>query len=395
MTKKIVAVLLLSVMFCFLSLLMGSCDVHAEKEVRFGILTALSGPASVWGIANSRAMSLNAEMVNDKGGFKVKGETYKWKVLIYDQKYIPAEAVKALNKAIYSDKVSFVSVMGGSPLLACIPLLKQNNILSLSDAAGGKAVTNPENPLVFRHNPGIEASYAVGLKYMQEKLGVKTIASMNPDDETGRSGVSAVKYVADKIKLAIIASENYERGTKDFSPVLTKIIAKHPDLIETGYSDPTSQALILKQARELGYKGKMYLIWGPDQAQVLKIAGSLAEGAYLGVAWPEPRTPLAKELYARFVKQYPKEWNANYYTHSALFTCLSKAIEKAQSFDPVAVAKALEELKWEGALGTYSWGGKSLFGIKRQLLMPVTLLNIEKGKVNLVITTPVPPGVLD
>ena len=67
-------------------------------------------------------MSLNAEMVNDKGGFKVKGETYKWKVLIYDQKYIPAEAVKALNKAIYSDKVSFVSVMGGSPLLACIPL---------------------------------------------------------------------------------------------------------------------------------------------------------------------------------------------------------------------------------------------------------------------------------
>jgi branched-chain amino acid transport system substrate-binding protein len=398
MKKRWIVVLSMSVMFCFLGMIMGSSAVYAEKELRFGILTALSGPASVWGIANSRAMSLNAEKINELGGVKVKGETYKWKVFIYDQKYIPAEAVKALNKAIYSDKVNFVSVMGGSPLLACIPLLKQNNILSLNDAAGGKVVTNPDNPLVFRHNPGIEASYAVGLKYMKEKQGVKTIASLNPDDETGRSNAEAIKYVnkAGKLNLNIMPSEFFERGSKDFTPTLTKIIAKNPDLIETGMTDPTSQALVLKQARELGYKGKMYLIWGPDQEQVLKIAGPLAEGAFLGVAIREPRTAEAKDLQQRFLKKYPaKEWNANYYTHSALFACLSKAIENAQSLDPAAVAKAVENLKWEGALGTHSWGGTELFGIKRQMLMPVTLQTIEKGKVIPLIVTPVPPGVLD
>ena len=107
-------------------MLLGGSNASAEKEIGFGIVTALSGPAAPWGIGNGRGMELGADDVNEKGGFKVKGETYKWKVYMYDSKYIPAEAVKALNKAIYSDRVSFVAIQGGSPLLACIPLLKQN-----------------------------------------------------------------------------------------------------------------------------------------------------------------------------------------------------------------------------------------------------------------------------
>ena len=215
---------------------------------------------------------MNAEMINDKGGFKVGGEIYKWKTFtfIYDHKYVPAEAVKAANKAIFSDKVQLVSIMGGSPTFAWIPTLKQNNILSLNDTAGGKSVTNPDNPLVFRHNPGIEASYAVGLKYMKEQQGVKTIASLNPDDATGHSNDEASRYMVGKVGgLEIIASEFFERGTKDFTSLLTRIIAKKPDMIETGMTDPTSQALVLKQARELGYKGTMYLIWEPNPQQVV------------------------------------------------------------------------------------------------------------------------------
>ncbi|MCK9275000.1 MAG: ABC transporter substrate-binding protein [Syntrophales bacterium] len=396
--KKSVLAVSLALVFCFMSMSIVGTSAYAEKEIRVGHLTAISGPASVWGIANSRAMSLGADKINENGGFKVKGETYKWKTIIYDHKYIPAEAVKALNKAIYADKVSLVTIMGGSPTLACIPLLKQNNMISLNDAAGGKSVTNPDNPLVFRHNPGIEASYAVELKYLKEKYGIKTIASLNPDDETGKANAEAIKYVNEKAQFGfdLFPSEFFERGSKDFTAVLTRIIAKKPDLIETGMTDPTSQALVLKQARELGYKGHMLLIWGPDPAQVLKIAGPLAEGAFLGIAITEPGTDEAKDLYERYLKKYPAdEWNGNYYTHSALYDCLTPAIEKAQTFNPQVLVKVIEDMKWKGAWGNYSWGGTDLFGIKRQLLMPVTLQTVENGKVIPLIVTDVPPGVLD
>jgi branched-chain amino acid transport system substrate-binding protein len=286
--------------------------------------------------------------------------------------------------------------MGGSTTLACIPLLKQNNILSLNDAAGGKAVTNPDNPLVFRFNPAIEAAYAAALPYLQKHDGIKTVACINPDDETGRANLVASKYVMGKLKLDIIASEFYERGIKDFTSVLTRVIAKNPDLIETGMTDPTSQALVLKQARELGYKGKMYLVWGPDPIQILKIAGPLAEGAYLGAALTEPVNERQKAIYARFLKKYPaRDWNSGYYTHSALFTCLTKAIEKCQSFDPVTIAKTLEDLTWEGVMGTHKWGGKKLFGIKRQMVMPVNINKVVNGKVVWLTTLTPASGIID
>ncbi len=95
--------------------------------------------------------------------------------------------MKALNKAIFSDKVQFVNVLGGSCLLASMPLLKANNILSMNSAVGGKATTNPDNPLVFRHNPILETAYAAVWPFLQKREGgFKTVAILNPDDETGR-----------------------------------------------------------------------------------------------------------------------------------------------------------------------------------------------------------------
>ncbi|MCK9275274.1 MAG: ABC transporter substrate-binding protein [Syntrophales bacterium] len=397
--KKVFIVSLIGILICAFSVVV-SGSAYAEKEVRIGLLSALSGPASPWGIPNARVRVMDAERINENGGFKIGGTTYKWKTFVYDHKYIPAEAVKALNRAIFQDRCNFISIQGGAPAAACIPLLKQNNIISLNDDAGGKTVTNPNNPLVFRHNPSVEAYYLVSLKHIIEKHGVKRVASINPDDETGRAGGSAAfEWVvkAANLPLERVANEFFERGTKDFMPVLTRILAKKPDLIETGITDPVSQALVLKQARELGYKGHMLLIWGPNDEQVVSIAGAMAEGAYLGVSGPrEPSTDAAKELYQRFLKKFPeREWDANYYTHSALVTCLTQAIEKAQSLDNDKLVGALENLEWQGVFGTHRWGGTQLFGIKRQMLSPVTLMTIKDGKAVLETQQEVPRGILD
>jgi branched-chain amino acid transport system substrate-binding protein len=396
--KKLIVVLAVGAMFLATGL-GGGQDLAfgKEKYKTFGLLQALSGPAAPWGIPITRSIEMGADQINEQGGLKVKGVTYKWKTTLYDHKYIPAEAVKALNKAIYADKVDFVSIMGGSPTLACIPLLKENKMLSLNDAAGGKDVTNPDNPLVFRYNPSILAAYAAELPWLKVHEGIKTMASINPDDATGRSGIWSAKLAADIDKIKIVSEEFFERGSKDFAPLLTRVIAKNPDLIETGYTDPTSSALITKQARELGYKGVILCIWGPDPKQVLKIAGPLAEGVYMGVSGPpEPQTPAQKALYKRFLTKYPaSDWDPNYYTHYAMIPCLTKAIVEAQSFDPFVLAKHLENLKWDSPQGILRFGGTKIFGIKRQLISPSTLLQARKGEAVYVASPPVPEGIFD
>lgn len=352
------------------------------KVLKFGVVQALTGPAAVWGIPTSRSVSMGAWKINEGGGFKVKGQTYKWEPLIYDHKYVPAEAVKAINKAIYADKVSFLGIMGGSPTLACMSLMKENNILSLNNAAGGKAVTNPDNPLVFRYNPCMEASYARFLPYLMKQEGIKTMAVLNPDDETGRSGLDSAKLIAEINNLKIITTEFYERGTKEFTPLLTRVIAKNPDLIDTSQTDPTSCALINKQARELGYKGVILLIWGPNAKDVISIGGPLAEKAWMGLTGPlEPQNAVQKEFYDRFLKKWSaSEWDSNYWTHSEMIPCINKAIVETQSFDPVVLAKHLETMTWDSPLGPMKFGGAKIFGIKRQGIFPSTLYRVEGGK---------------
>lgn len=370
----------------------------AEKYKTFGMLKALSGPAAPWGIPISRSIEMGAEKINEQGGFTVKGQTYKWKTVTYDHKYVPAEAVKALNKAIYADKVDFVSIMGGSPLLACLSLLKENNLLSLNDAAAGKKVINPNNSAVFSYNGSILGTYAAVFPWLMKREGIKTIASINPDDATGKSGLWSSKYIAGPNKLTTVSEEFFQRGTTDFTPVLTRIISKNPDMIESGYTDPTSSALLLKQARELGYKGVVLLVWGADPNQVLKMAGANAEGAYLCVTGPvEPRTDEQKALYQRFLsKKFPKsEWNPMYYMHHAMIPCLTKAIVETQSFDTSVLAKHLRSMTWNSPQGMVRFGGSKIYGIKSQLLNPTYILQIKDGKTVYLRDAKIPQGILD
>jgi branched-chain amino acid transport system substrate-binding protein len=368
-----------------------------EKVMKHGILSYLTGPAAPWGIPNYRSISMGAWKINDLGGFKVGKTTYKWEPVVYDTKYFTAEAVKAANKAIYSDKVSFISIGGGACAIACLPLLKEVNMLSLNFAGGGKGLTNPNNPLAFRYNPAIEIMYASTLPYMIKHHGIKNYATINPDDETGRSGLEASQFLANIYKLKISATEFFERGIKEFTPLLTRVIAKNPDMIETSYTDPTSSALILKQARELGYNKPVLLAWGPDPREVLKLAGKNAEGGYMAVAGPsEPQTPAQKDIYDRFVKKFPaKDWEPNIWPHTELIPCLTKAIVETQSFDPNKLAAHLEKMTWDSPMGKLWFGGSKIFGTKRQLMIPMTLMQARGGKAAFVETMPVPQGILD
>ena len=397
--KKLIIVLAIGAMFLATGFGGGQSAALAAsvKTLNFGIISYLTGPAAPWGIPNYRSISLGAWKVNDQGGFKVKGKTYNWKPFVYDSKYIPAEAVKALNKALYGDKVKFVAIGGGANVIACLPLLKENNMLSLDFAGGGKALTNPDNPLVFRYNPGIAGMYVGALNMLVKREGIKTMATVNPDDATGRSGLEAAKFGARICNVEIIVTDFFERGSKEFSPMLTRVIAKKPDLIETSYTDPTSSALICKQARELGFKGTILLSWGPDPKQVLKIAGPHAEGAYMAVAGPmEPQTPAQKDLYDRFVKKWSaKEWDHNIWPHTELVPCLTKAIVETQSFDPVKLAKHLENMTWDSPLGELSFGYSKLFGIKRQLIYPLTFYQYQNNKPVFMGTMPAPAGIFD
>ena len=72
------------------------------------------------------------------------------------------------------------------------------------------------------------------------------------------------------------------REPRNFYSVLTRVLSKKPDMIDTTVAAGDEPALLTKQARELGFKGIMYIGTLTDPVGFVKTAGAqYAEGAYM------------------------------------------------------------------------------------------------------------------
>ena len=184
-----------------------------------------------------------------------------------------------------------------------------------------------------------------------------------------------------------MAHEFYERGTTDFYPMLTRIIAAKPDLIETAQSDPKAACLQLKQARELGYKGLFCGTWGTNPEDMIKVAGKQnAEGAYYCAAGPAtPVTAAQKKVYQQYLaKGWPeKEWTPMVLSFYEIVSMLTEGIKAAGKVDdPYKIADALENVVLPtSVLGSpLMWGQKSIYGVKRSCAPTGLIGHIVKGK---------------
>ena len=59
----------------------------------------------------------------------------------------------------------------------------------------------------------------------------------------------------------VVADEFYTRGTPDLTPVILRVLAKKPDMIDLGISSPGDTGIFLKQLGEAGYTGLHEQFW--------------------------------------------------------------------------------------------------------------------------------------
>jgi branched-chain amino acid transport system substrate-binding protein len=71
----------------------------------------------------------------------------------------------------------------------------------------------------------------------------------------------------------LTAKEFFERDRVDFVPLLTRMLARGIDTVELDGNSPSTAGLIVKQARELGCKGRFVRTGGPATAEILSVAG--------------------------------------------------------------------------------------------------------------------------
>ena len=216
---------------------------------------------------------------------------------------------------------------------------------------------------------------------------VKAMSFLEPNDETGYAAVDIMSKLWKGAGGKVAAVAYYDRGTQDFTPAITKLMAKKPDAIFP--MTAPSQHTIVKQARELGYQG-MLMGWGGDPRIIVKVAGKKAADGYnMYFAPGDPYGTTAPEGERGIMKRYLEKYGADspltfylegYYD---ITMGLFKAMQAAGTVeDTAAVAKALSNLRWKAVAGMECYfGGEKTYGVKHDIVRPFYATQIKDGKV--------------
>ncbi len=248
--------------------------VQAAETLKIGVIAPFSGPGAPWGIALFRGVELATEEINATGGIKVGGKSYMIKLVKGDDKYSGKGGVDAASKLVYKDKVKYIiGSISSASTLAFQAITEPAKVLIMPDTYSNK-VPAPEKPYTFRI---VMTSYEVAkVQYSwirKNRKGIQKVAVLSPNDASGWAVSEHVKLAAKANGFDIVFDKFYERGTTDFYPILTRLLAQKPDWFDTGASPPGEHSLMIKQARELGYKGGFSTTTGISVPTVVKIAG--------------------------------------------------------------------------------------------------------------------------
>ena len=95
-----------------------------------------------------------------------------------------------------------------------------------------------------------------------------------PNDQGGTDIVSVDADVYKELGIKP-SSEYYQRGTTDFAPIVTRLLASHPDAVDTASSPPGDAGVIVKQLRLAGFKGRVGRNGGPGTEEILRVCGGM------------------------------------------------------------------------------------------------------------------------
>ena len=364
---------------------MSSVAAAADKVLNIGFVGVTSGPAAAWGTSNVRSMQTRAEWLNEKGGVKIGVDTYKINIVTFDDKKDPKLAVAGFEK-MASQGIHYV--VGPNTDEGAIPardVAEKRGIVYFPYAFNKTLYTKPAGNAFF----GMIASYQSGpviYKWLKTNKGVKNVAFVAATDADAINqrdgGVAAAKTVGLNV---VDGSTTYKTGTTDFNPVLTPVIQKKPDLIVLSGVAPAAAPLLLKSARELGYKGLMSTETAQN-ADELKSAGAAANGfiSLGGASTPELASDNMKEFAARYKKKfgvYDDESNTKVYALEYIVEVLKanpKAVDNVEEFKKTAETFNVKNPYVKGNMPMH-FVGKASYGQKRQLFVPMVVNQYEGG----------------
>lgn len=360
----------------------------AAESLRIGVVGSLSGPGTAWGTSMLGAAELAAQDINAKGGLEVGGKKYTIEVVAYDDKYKAGDSLTAMNRLIFDDKINVVlGPTGTAPALAVLPVASENKVITMTMAWGDK-VLSPNLKYSFRPVVPAQVFAEPQIRWVVQKLGVKRIGALFPNDATGQDASAVYERAYEAAGAALVGKEFFERDRIDFVPLLTRVLAKGIDAFELDGNAPDTAGLLVKQLREIGFKGPIVSTGGDAVAEILRIAGKAATENLYVHAPVDPAQPAIQRYAQRYTEKYKMPMNGFSPFFYSNLEMLFESMRRAGSVsDTERIRDAMLSLKsFDTLVGKSTWIGQDKWGSNQQLSAPVYIGLMKNGSTTIVAT---------
>ncbi len=266
----------LSALAVFAALGLGTTAM-AANEIVIGHIADLTGPTSAVGKPYADGVQAYADWLNSHGGINGK----KVKLLRSDYAYKIPEALNLYKKFKTVNKVLAIQGWGTGDTEALTKMVGKDKIPYFS-ASYSAHLTDPKKaPYNFFIAADYSTQLRAGLKYIMDNWKESRkpkLAFIYPDHPYGKAPIPAGKAYAKELGFDIVGEENVGLRAIEATTQLLNLKKNEPDFAWVGGTTP-STAVILKDAKKLGMKTRFLInIWGNDE-NLIKLAGSAADGA--------------------------------------------------------------------------------------------------------------------
>jgi len=151
---------------------------------------------------------------------------------------------------------------------------------------------------------------------------------------------------------------------------------------------PPNTAACVKQGREQGFKGPMFASISGDPRLLLNMIGKDLATDFLWASldvYGPAATPKIKEIVKLWTASHKEPCDLDGLSAWDVLWVLVQAIEKAQSLDPVEVAKTFEKTDaFDTSRGTAKMGGAKTFGMNHMVFRPCPVSRLKDGKIEFI-----------
>lgn len=316
----------------------------AQEVVKIGYSGPLSGGAAQYGknVLDGAQMAVNEVNATNP---EVGGKKVKFEMVALDDKYNPSETAINAQRLVQQSKTPAILVPHSGGIFALQTTNEAQKYIVMAYSSVPQ-ITNRGNKLTLRIPPEFTTYIKPFSAYLMQRFG-KKIALVGADHDYAKAWVAAFKPAWEAAGGTVVAENpmSYNRAT-DFYSGVSKALAAKPDVLFVGgASEPTG--LVVKQARELGFKGGFFVMDQAKLDEMAKVTGGYGplEGAIGVLPVVEDPAPAMKSFVERFHKLYPARdpgsevvWN-----YTAVHALLAAMKIAGTTSDATAIRASLDQ----------------------------------------------------